>query len=128
MLIQDLKDIIRSKTLARQDTSLLKYVLAESERYNKTPVSVIEKLIEDNKKSYELSGNDKFIKENDILQQYLPVYISVEVIADHIKHMDLDDSGKSVGSAIKYLKTLDISFRNEDVKNAISYNNSLSKS
>jgi hypothetical protein len=127
MLVQDLKNIIRNKTLARQDTSLLKYVLSESERYNKTPVSVIEKLIEDNNKSYSISNDSRFIAENEVLKEYLPVYISVEAIADHIKHMSLDDSGKSMGLAIKHLKTLDINFRNDDVKNAIKYNNKILK-
>jgi uncharacterized protein YeeX (DUF496 family) len=127
MTIQELRDIIRRKTLNRECTSLLKYVLAESERYGRQPVAVMEKLIEDNKKSYEISNDQRFVIENEELKQYLPEYISLEEVAELISGLSLDDSGKSVGIAIKHLKSLNVSFRNDDVKNAIKHNNSLSK-
>lgn len=127
MNIEDLKVIIRSKTLNREDSSLLKYVLAESERYGKQPLSVIEKLIVDNEESYRISNRPSLLSENQELKRYLPVYISIEDIQNHISGLNLDDSGKSVGVAIKHLKSLNLNFRNEDVKRALSCENKVSQ-
>lgn len=120
MNTQDLKNKIREMTFKREDTSLLKYVLAESERYNKEPIAVIEKLIADNKNTYELSKDEKYLVENEVLSKFLPEYISQAEILENIKGIVPDNSGKSFGSAIKYLKTLGLVFKNEDVKVVLS--------
>lgn len=119
MNTEELRKIIRQKTLNREDSSLLKYVLAESERYDKPPVSVIEKLIIDNEESYRVSNRPELLTENQELKQYLPSYISVEDIKNSLSGLNLDNSGKSIGIAIKHLKSLNLPFRNEDVRTAL---------
>ena len=107
-------------TFKREDTSLLKYVLAESERYNKEPIAVIEKLIADNKNTYELSKDNKYLVENEVLSKFLPDYISQAEILENVKGIVSDNSGRSFGSAVKHLKSLGLVFKNEDVKVVLS--------
>lgn len=123
----DLRILIRTKTKAREDTKLLKYVLGECELYNKSPDDVFEKLHKDNLVSFEKTGNMTFLKENEEILQYLPKYISIEEICEKIKPLTLDNSGKSIGRVIGYLKQLGLNFRKSDVPVAINNVLSLTK-
>lgn len=120
MEVQELKDIIRKKTLARESTSLLKYVLAESERYSKSPINVIEKLIIDNKKTFEQSGRQEFLEENKVLAQYLPKYLTVNEIIENIGGLSLDNTGKTMGILMKLLKAKNLAAKSEDIRTALS--------
>ena len=125
MNIQELKNEIRGKTLKGENTSLLKYIVAECERYNKEPTSVIEKLIEDNKTTYNICvgmgiPGEKYVEENKVLYKYLPEYISQKEISSHLSDLPLDGSGKSMGIAIKHLKSLGVVFKNEDLKEVLN--------
>lgn len=120
MEVQELKDIIRKKTLARESTSLLKYVLAESERYSKSPINVIEKLIIDNKKTFEQSGRQEFLEENKVLAQYLPKYLTVNEIIENIGGLSLDNTGQTMGILMKLLKAKNLAAKSEDIRTALS--------
>jgi hypothetical protein len=129
MEVNELKEIIREKTKSREDTKLFKYVLGECQLYNKNPDQVFEKLYKDNLSSFEKTGNIIFLKENEEIFNYLPSYASVEEICEKIKPLPLDNSGKSIGKVINYLKELGLNFRKSDVPVAINLilTNSLQK-
>ena len=130
MEINELKELIRAKTFKKESTTLLKYILGESERYSKAPVAVIEKLIVDNKSTFDLVMNSNvsdekkkdanvYLTENEELSQYLPKYITVEEIVENLGGLTLDQSGKSIGMAIKTLTGKNLVFRKEDVPKAL---------
>jgi hypothetical protein len=130
MEINELKELIRAKTLKKESTDLLKYILGESERYSKAPVAVIEKLIVDNKSTFDLVMNSSvsdekkkeaevYLQENEKLSQYLPKYITVEEIVENLGGLSLDQSGKSIGMAIKVLNGKNLTFKKEDVPKAL---------
>lgn len=130
MEINELKELIRAKTLKKESTTLLKYILCESERYSKAPIAVMEKLILDNKATFDLVigsnvSDDKkneansYLQENLELAQYLPKYITVDEILENLDGLALDQSGKSIGMAIKTLTGKKLSFRKEDVPKAL---------
>lgn len=119
MNTEQLSNLIREKTLKREDTSLLKWVLGECQLYGKEPLKVMEKLYEDNMKSFNLSKKNSFLEENKQLELYLPKYLTTEEISYHVKNLGLDKSSKSLGVAIKHLKSLNLNFRTEDVKKIV---------
>lgn len=131
MEINELKELIRAKTLKKESTTLLKYILGESERYSKAPIAVIEKLMADNESTFALVVNNteveiqkkkdafKFLQENEELSHYLPKYITVEEIVENLGGLSLDQSGKSIGMAIKVLNGKKLAFRKEDVPKAL---------
>lgn len=130
MEINELKELIRAKTLNRESTTLLKYILGETERYNKTPVAVIEKLIVDNEKTYNTVMNSnisnekkkeafKFLQENEELVKYLPKYITVEEMVENLGGLSLDQSGPSIDRAIKVLTGKNLVFRKKDIRDAL---------
>lgn len=131
MEINELKELIRAKTLKKESTTLLKYILGESERYGKSPVAVIEKLMADNESTFALVVNNteveiqkkkdafKFLQENDELSKYLPKYITVEEIVENLGGLTLDQSGKSIGLSIKTLTGKNLVFKKEDVPKAL---------
>lgn len=119
MEVNDLRKIMLQKMKAREDTSLVKYVIAECERFNKSPINVLEKLKEDNQENFRLSGNEKFLKENEEIDSYLPKYVSVSDLVVLLEPTGLDNNGKSIGLAIKHLEQLKIPFKKQDVKTAL---------
>jgi hypothetical protein len=120
MTNEELKTLIRQKTLRRESTDLFKYVLCESERYNKSIESVVTKLIKDNESNFELTQDNKFLEENKELSTLLPLYATLDEIKSVLLPLNLDNSGKSMGIAIKELKSKGLSFRNEDIKKVLS--------
>jgi hypothetical protein len=119
MDIEQLSSLIREKTLKRENTTLLKWVLGECQLYGKDPVKVMEKLYADNNQTYSLTNKDEYLKENREIEQYLPKYLSMEEIASHIGQLGLDNSGKSIGIAMKHLKGLGLNVRSEDVRKVL---------
>jgi hypothetical protein len=120
MNIEQLSGLIREKTLKRESTTLLKWVLGECQLYGKDPVKVMEKLYSDNIATYKLTNKPDFLIENSELEKYLPKYLSIDEIKSEIQSLGLDNSGKSIGVAMKYLKGKGLNVRSEDVKSAIN--------
>lgn len=119
MNIEQLSNLIREKTLKREDTSLLKWVLGECQLYNREPLKVMEKLYEDNIKSFELSKRVSLLEENTTLEEYLPKYLTKDEIKNYIQPLNLDNSGKSLGLAIRHLKSMGLNFRTSDVRDVL---------
>ena len=121
MNVESLKVDIRKAMLNKESVklNLLRVILADVERYNKDPVNIVQKLIEDNKSNYELSKNEDFLRENDILNSMLPKFLSVEELRNLLNPLNLDKSPKSIGVAVKFLKEKNLVFRNEDVKQCV---------
>jgi len=119
MNTEQLSNLIREKTLKREDTKLLKWVLGECQLYGKEPIKVMEKLHSDNTQTYTLTKKEEYLKENQEIEQYLPKYLSVEEIVLRIRPLGLDNSGKSIGVAMKHLKGLGFNVRSEDVRKAL---------
>lgn len=119
MNTEELRKLIRELTLSRKPTDLFKCVLAECDRYNKTVESVVNKMIQDNENNYSLRQDPKFLEENRELSALLPIYASKEELEAIITPLDLDKNKKSIGLAIKELKSKGISFRMEHVREII---------
>lgn len=121
MNVESLKQDIRAAMLNKESVklNLLRVILADTERYNKDPINIVQKLIEDNKSNYSLSKNEDFLRENEILNSMLPKFLSVEELRDLLNPLNLDKSPKSIGSAVKFLKEKNLVFRNEDVKQCV---------
>lgn len=116
MNTEELKQLIRQRTLSRKPTDLFKCVLAECERYNKTVESVVNKLIQDNETNYKLRPDQKFIEENRELEALLPLYASKEEVSAIIQPLNLDKNQKSIGLAVKELKSRGVSFRMDHLR------------
>lgn len=102
-------------------TELLKLVLGEFERLEyagQKPLfeNVITKLIQSNKECLAQRQDSKLQQEVDVLESYLPKYVTQEELRNLLSPLGLDSSGKSIGQAIKWLKENHVAFKNEDVK------------
>ena len=103
---------------------LLKLVLGEYERLEyagQKPLfeNVITKLVQSNKECLAQRNDDKLQKEVELLESYLPKYLSVDELRVLLNPLGLDSSGQSIGKAIKWLKENQFAFKNEDVKVAL---------
>lgn len=90
------------------------------EQIRKDIEAKMEKLYEDNLQTYNLTNKPDFLIENKEIEKYLPKYLSIDEIKNEIQSLCLDNSGKSIGLAIKYLKNKGFNVRSEDVKSAIN--------
>lgn len=120
-MISDSHDII--------EKNLLKLVLGSLQQLNNPTkddfYKIVEKIFAGNLETIGLMGEDvrknNLIKENEILSNYLPKYLTKEQLVENlnvIKHEfdNLKNEGQKIGHAIKYLKSKNLVFKNEDVK------------
>ena len=125
--MNNLRDDIREATLARNTfkVNLLKYILGEYERAalankNTSLEKIIEKTIENNNICFQARPEQKYTQENEILQAYLPKYLTLDELFTELAPLGLSNSKQSVGVAIKHLKSKQLPFRNEDVVKTIN--------
>jgi len=124
MNIDNLKDLILQHVKSKSNkVSLLKFLAGEYERLNysnsTTVEQVIRKAIENNNICLAAREDEKLKEENSFLKTLLPNYLSVAELKSAVGHLNLDNSGASVGKAIKYLKSNGLAFLPEDVKKAL---------
>ena len=129
MLINEIQKEITAALKSGQETkkNILKLILSETHRINKqddqTVIAIIAKLIESNKETLAYGHNVKLVKENEVLGQFLPTYMNcdqIEQTLNAIKHELVPlNAGQAIGRALKFLKSLNLHFKNEDVKNVL---------
>lgn len=129
MLINEIQTEITSALRSGQETKkdILKLVLSETQRLNKqddqTVISIITKLVESNNETLKYGHNVKLVRENEVLGRFLPTYIDcvqIEHVLSDIKHELVTlNTGQAIGKALKFLKGLNLHFKNEDVKNVL---------
>lgn len=124
---ENLKNLI-NESRRKQDSksiALLTFILGEFEaqeiKGNKVAVDqIVHKAIESNRQCNEARPDPKYEEENNFLKSLLPSYLSVAELNTHLKPLGLDSSGKSMGAAIKYLRSNGLEFLPEDVKTALT--------
>jgi hypothetical protein len=126
MTPENIKNLI-NESRRKQDTksvALLTFLLGEyelqsSKNANVAMDQIIHKAIESNQVCLAARYDEKLVDEVAFFSSLLPNYLSVAELNEYIKPLELDNTGKAMGSAIKYLKANGLSFRNEDLKKAL---------
>lgn len=129
LLKKDLKQSIRMDEPERRD--LIRVVLGELDRLppkqvtNEKIVDVLNKLIVSNNEILSHRHDKRLVLENEILQEYLPKYLTTEeimsffLLSDNPEFEQIRDAkaeGQAVGIAMKTLKAANKWVRGEDVK------------
>lgn len=131
MLEKMIKDDIIECVKTGKDVGrdILKLVLSEGQRVNAQSdeeiVRIITKLIQSNLETLKLGGhNTKLVKENQILERYLPTTISRDELKNHLSAIESELSqktgGQKIGFAIKYLKGLSITYSMNDLRELLN--------
>jgi hypothetical protein len=121
MTKKELKALIdQARRAQAQELSLLTFLLGEIENQqeknkNVTEDQVIRKVIASNNECLAARPDDKIEAENEYLKKLLPQALTVAQLRDILSPLGLDDSGKAVGQAIKYLRSNGLSYVNDDV-------------
>lgn len=132
-----IKEALKSKNQTVKD--ILTVIVGEVERAypEKTDyensnnwIIVINKMLKSNNEMLSNIGDSRqelkkqLLIEKAILEQYLPKTISVEeiktlLVDNKVEINQTIGEGRSIGNAMKYLKTNNIDFKNSDVKVAV---------
>lgn len=126
MNVDNLKNLINEarRQQNRESLSLLSFLLGEYERNvmanNKVTVEqIVRRTISDNNICLESRNDTNLVEENEFLRNLLPQTLSVAELRTHLEPLNLGNDGKSIGQAIKYLRSNGLEFLNEDIKIAL---------
>ena len=87
---------------------------------NKVTVEqIVRRTISDNNICLESRNDTNLVEENEFLRNLLPQTLSVAELRTHLEPLNLGNDGKSIGQAIKYLRSNGLEFLNEDIKIAL---------
>lgn len=100
--------------------NILRVVLSESERTGKTYEKTAEKLIESNNEILKHKSDEKLVRENQILAEFIPKKMTRNEIFSLLSQSRNDiitqSEGKAIGIAMKVLKEKDLNASSEDVR------------
>jgi hypothetical protein len=127
MTPENIKNLI-NESRRKQDTKSLalltfllgEYELQSSKNANVAMDQIIHKAIESNQVCLKARADEKLVEENEFFSSLLPNYLSVAELREHIKPLGLGTDGKAMGAAVKYMKTNALSYRNDDLKKALT--------
>lgn len=120
----ELRDLLTQHVKLKSGrASIIRLILCEFQaRAESQPVAIdqiVHKIIERNNECLSFRQDAGLVEENEFLKTLLPSYLSVAELREHLKPLGLDNTGASVGKAVKYLRSNGLSFLPADVKKAV---------
>jgi len=104
--------------------NILRLLLSESEKSGASYERVAAKLIESNNEVLSHRAEEKLVKENEILAEFIPKKISKDEIFSLLSSCSDDimngQEGKAIGFAMKFFKNKSLSVSGDDVKFVVS--------
>lgn len=105
------------KNILRVVVGELDNLAAKQNVTNDDCIKVIKKCITNNEESIKIKQNELLVKENEILNYYLPKSLTQEEIKEKLQGMEIGSNvGKATGIAVKYLKEAGFYAEGKDVR------------
>lgn len=109
-----------AKVLSLLSLVVSEYEMAASKNKTATVESVIKKIIQSNEESLKYRSNQDLVEENELLDGYLPKYLTEKEIQQHLSNIEMTNSfGKNMGNAMSYFKKNNLAVDSVTVKKVI---------